>query len=96
MGGVCSKSKQILDSVELLDLKQTFGWMRLRLKLPAPLFNMNAVCLPDGILLVGGKTLDDQTTQKCYKMCGLQSIQPAACLPFCLPDVKCAATSSFD
>ncbi len=54
IGGVACETKQLLDTIEVLDLVKS-EWSSLSIRLLSPLKCFNAVSLPEGILIIGGQ-----------------------------------------
>jgi hypothetical protein len=60
LGGVCTQTGQILNSIEAYALENPLnGWTQIKLKLPLQLTHFSGLSLPDGVLIIGGSTYDN-------------------------------------
>lgn len=68
LGGVCQQTQLVLNTIEVIDNKQ-LAWSKLALRLPlGGLYDMSAVCLPDGLLCFGGMDQYNNASAQCFKV----------------------------
>jgi len=94
IGGQCTKTRAILDSIEVYDLILKI-WQRCDLRMSNPLRSMTAASLPEGVIVMGGIDEQNKARNDCFKIIGVNSIKKLSPMPLNLPKPTCVVATAF-